>query len=69
MALIDWRGLMRVGLHDLRLTPEQFWRLTPAELRLMMGLEAAAPPLTRARLAELAAAFPDVKKGDGNGND
>jgi uncharacterized phage protein (TIGR02216 family) len=68
-GLIDWRGLMRVGLHELRLRPDQFWRLTPAELRVMMGVEAGVPPLTRARLAELAAVFPDVKKGEGDGDD
>lgn len=69
MQLMDWRGLMRVGLHDLRLAPDQFWRLTPAELRIMMGVDAAAPALTRARLAELAAAFPDVRKGKSDGDD
>jgi uncharacterized phage protein (TIGR02216 family) len=69
MGLIDWRGLMRVGLHELRLTPDQFWRLTPAELRVMMGVEAGAAPLTRARLGELAAAFPDVRKGTSDGDD
>jgi uncharacterized phage protein (TIGR02216 family) len=56
-------------LHDLHLTPDQFWRLTPAELRVMMGVDASAPPLTRARLAALAAAFPDVVKGTGDGDD
>jgi uncharacterized phage protein (TIGR02216 family) len=57
---IDWPGLMRAGLAGLRLPPEVFWRLTPAELRLMLGLEGAGPPLTRARLEEMAAAFPDA---------
>jgi hypothetical protein len=28
------------------------------ELKIMLGREAVAPPLTRARLEELAAAFP-----------
>jgi uncharacterized phage protein (TIGR02216 family) len=59
---IDWPGLLRLGLRDLRLEPAAFWRLTPAELRLMLGAEAAAPPLTRARLEELAAAFPDAAR-------
>ena len=59
---IDWAGLLRVGLHGLRLEPSAFWRLTPVELRMMMGAEGAAPPLTRARLAELAAAYPDRKE-------
>ena len=40
---IDWAGLMRVGLHGLRLEPGAFWRLTPVELRMMMGAEGAAP--------------------------
>jgi uncharacterized phage protein (TIGR02216 family) len=61
---IDWPGLMRAGLGGLRLPPEVFWRLTPAELRLMLGLEAAVPPLTRSRLEELAAAYPD-RRDDG----
>ena len=25
----DWPGLMQAGLKGLRLTPDQFWRLTP----------------------------------------
>jgi uncharacterized phage protein (TIGR02216 family) len=67
-AAIDWRGLMRAGLHQLSLEPAVFWRLTPVELRMMLGAEQSAPPLTRARLAELAAAFPDVSdKGKPDG--
>ncbi len=62
MSAIDWAGLMRVGLHDLRLTPEQFWRLTPIELKIMLGAEGTSPALTRSRLEELAAAYPDTGK-------
>jgi uncharacterized phage protein (TIGR02216 family) len=62
---IDWPGLMRAGLHGLGLEPEAFWRLTPMELRIMLGLEAMLPPLTRARLEELARRYPD-RKGQGN---
>lgn len=64
--MIDWPGLMRAGLHGLGLQPDQFWRLTPLELRIMLGAEQAAP-LSRARLEELARAFPD--KGDDLGRD
>lgn len=64
---IDWRGLMQAGLHGLGLEPVVFWRLTPVELRIMLGREGLIPPLTRARLAELAAAFPDVRKDQGDG--
>lgn len=65
--MIDWSGLMRVGIGGLRLRPAEFWALTPAELRLMLGVGAAVPPLSRARLEELAAAFPDREDGDGAG--
>lgn len=63
---IDWPGLMRAGLHALGLAPEVFWRLTPVELRIMLGAEAMMPPLTRARLEDLARRYPDAK---GHGND
>ncbi|MBN2630082.1 MAG: phage tail assembly chaperone [Rhodobacteraceae bacterium] len=66
---IDWPSLIRVGLHGLRLEPAVFWRLSPVELRIMMGAEAASPPLTRARLAELSAAFPDTAQESGDGTD
>lgn len=65
--MIDWPGLMRAGIGGLRLLPRDFWSLTPGELRLMLGIGAAVPPLTRARLAELAAAFPDKEDADGAG--
>ena len=64
---IDWAGLMQTGLLGLGLAPDAFWRLTPVELRVMLGLEAGAAPLTRARLDELARAFPDRIKEGGNG--
>lgn len=66
MRRLDWPGLMRAGLHGLGLTPAEFWRLTPAELMLMLGAETGSEPLSRARLEELARAYPDRKEG-GNG--
>jgi uncharacterized phage protein (TIGR02216 family) len=57
---MDWPGLLRVGLYGLRLTPKQFWRLTPQELRVMLGEQAVPTSLTRARLEDLARAFPDT---------
>ncbi len=62
MSGFDWPALMRVGLCDLRLSPDVFWRLTPLELKLMLGADGAAPGLSRARLDELVAAFPDGRK-------
>ena len=64
---LDWPGLMQAGLKGLGLTPDRVWRLSPVELRIMLGAEATAAPLTRARLQELARAFPDVTKGASDG--
>jgi len=50
---------MRAGIRGLGLRPDQFWALTPAELALMLGIEAGSPAMTRDRLAELAARYPD----------
>ena len=60
---MDWAGLMQVGLHGLGMQPCDFWRLTPVELRIKLGPAAGAAPLTRARLEDLARAFPDVRRG------
>ncbi|SPH17627.1 hypothetical protein DEA8626_01151 [Defluviimonas aquaemixtae] len=60
MSAVDWPGLMRAGLGRLGLTPDAFWRLTPAELVILLGDPAAVPPLNRARLEELARAWPDA---------
>lgn len=56
---MDWPGLMRAGLVGLRLTPAQFWALTPVELLMMLGLEGGEAPMARARLDQLAAMYPD----------
>ncbi|TQM94290.1 rcc01693 family protein [Roseinatronobacter monicus] len=66
MSALDWPALMRLGLRELRLTPRDFWALTPVELMIMAGLEGAPGPLTRARLNELAARYPDTVKGTQN---
>ncbi|MEE9389344.1 MAG: rcc01693 family protein [Paracoccaceae bacterium] len=59
---MDWPGLMRAGLQGLGLSPDVFWRLTPGELMLMLGVGAGDAPLSRARLEELAAAYSDMNK-------
>lgn len=56
---LDWPGLMRAGMQGLGLRPDQFWALTPAELALMLGVGAGPAMMTRDRLAELAARYPD----------
>ncbi len=69
MSAFDWPGVMRAGMGSLGLHPEQFWKLTPAELVLMLGDPAAVAPLDRARLSELARAWPDEIKEDEDGTD
>ncbi|HHC29781.1 MAG TPA: phage tail assembly chaperone [Rhodobacterales bacterium] len=59
----DWAGLLRLGLRALGLKPAEFWGLTPAELMVMLGREGGDAPLGRARLEELAQAFPDHRSG------
>ena len=62
MRRLDWAGLMQAGLHGLRLTPDQFWRLTPAELALMLGQTVDRRPMGRTTLETLMRAFPDGPK-------
>lgn len=71
-ARIDWTGLMRAGLGRLHLRPAEFWALTPWELMLMLGIEARGAPMARARLFELARAYPDAApsgQGESDGTD
>ena len=58
-AGLDWAGLMRAGIRGLGLKPAEFWALTPAELAMMLGVDAQPKVMTRGRLAELAAQYPD----------
>lgn len=59
MGGFDWPALMRAGMRGLGLKPHQFWALTPAELQLLLGPEAARAPMGRRALEELLAAYPD----------
>jgi len=56
-----WREAIGFGLGVLRLSSDEFWRMTPRELAL--AVEAAAgrppPPLKRATLTELMTRYPD----------
>ena len=61
MTRFAWKKLLRAGC-ALGMTPRDVWDLTPAELGFLLGKDSAAAPLSRARLEELAAAFPDEEK-------
>ena len=56
----DWAALMRAGFRQLGLTPAQFWALTPAELLMLLGQDAASVPMNRRQLQALAERFPDI---------
>jgi uncharacterized phage protein (TIGR02216 family) len=58
---MDWAGLMQLGLRGLRLSPAEFWALTPMELQIISGLDEAPTAMGRDRLNELSNAFPDNK--------
>ena len=60
MTGFDWPQMMRVGLHHLRLHPDEFWALTPLEFLIMAGMVGAkSPAMSRAELAQLVEQFPD----------
>ena len=63
----DWAAMMRIGLHQLQLTPAEFWALTPLEFLVLLGLEGGPPPMARARLEELSRAYPDGSAGERKG--
>lgn len=63
MSGFDWAGLMRAGMAR-GVAPRAFWALTPAELAFLLGRGGDAGALTRARLEELAAAYPDERSED-----
>jgi len=51
------------------LRPVDFWRLTPAELAFVLGKSGQGAQLGRARLEELAQAFPDNVSEERDGRD
>ncbi len=65
-SAIDFAGLLRAALTPqalggLGMRPAEFWVLTPIELRLMLGREGGGALMSRARLDDLIAAYPDGK--------
>jgi uncharacterized phage protein (TIGR02216 family) len=56
---LDWPGMLRLALAGLRLSPEAFWRMTPAEFLLALGDADESRPMTRDGLKALTDRFPD----------
>ena len=62
MSNIAWSKLMRLGLVELRLSPEDFWNLSPAELMMMLGVASGSAGMSRSVFAKLTALYPDEPK-------
>lgn len=62
MSKLDFEGLLRVALGELKLKPAEFWALTPYEFMIMTGRTASARPMIRAQLEALSRAFPDTEE-------
>lgn len=61
MNTFDWPTLLRVGLKNLRLTPAEFWALTPAEFALLVRDDRADGAMTRTTMDALMSQFPDTE--------
>ncbi len=66
MTRFAWRALLQAGL-EAGIVPKAFWQLTPAEFACAIGRDLNHAPLSRARLSELAQAFPDKNKDMSDG--
>jgi uncharacterized phage protein (TIGR02216 family) len=64
VSALDWPALLRIGVTRLRLKPDEFWALTPAELQLLLGDPGKSGPLLSTGLEALMAAYPDKEKKD-----
>lgn len=64
MSGFDWPAMMRAGIGDLGLKPQEFWSLTPVEFLILSGLGGGPQPMSRAGLTALLDRFPDAPDGD-----
>lgn len=64
MKGIDWPALVSVGLTELRLAPDELWRLTPIEFLLLTGISARGGATTRETLERLSRDYPDERKSE-----
>ena len=64
MTPFPWKQAMGFGLGVLRLSPEQFWRMTPRELAYAIeAVRGRNAPLDRTGLAALMKRYPDPPVG------
>lgn len=65
----DWPAMMRLAFQGFGLSPEAFWRMTPAEFLILLGPDNGAAPLRRDAFDALLARFPDKQNEDGHDRD
>ena len=62
MTPFPWRQAIGFGLGVLRLSPDEFWRMTPRELAYAIeAVRGGGALLSRAALAELMKRYPDER--------
>ncbi len=60
MQPFPWKAAIGFGLGVLRLSPDQFWRMTPRELAYAIeAVTGRSAPLDRERLTQLMKSYPD----------
>jgi len=60
MTPFPWKEVIGFGLGVLKLSPEQFWRMTPRELACAIdAVSGRATPLDRNALSQLMMRYPD----------
>lgn len=69
--MLPWQDLMRIGLGQLKLSPSQFWKMTPKELKCAIEGELKTfvgngqqDPLSKSNLEKLMKKFPDKSESE-----
>lgn len=63
MKPFPWKQAIGFGLGVLKLSPEQFWRMTPRELAYAIETATGrSAPLSRSGLADLMKRYPDERR-------
>ena len=63
MGQFDWAAILKAGVRGTGLPPDAIWKLSPAELLLLVGPEVGGKPLGRSGLDALLTHFPDEDGG------
>jgi uncharacterized phage protein (TIGR02216 family) len=63
MTPFPWKDAIGFGLGVLRLSPDEFWRMTPRELAYAVeAVRGRGAPLDRGALSDLMQRYPDVRQ-------